>query len=53
MSEVTQYQLNRIAMQLNERPREILKGRSPNEVWTHMLDGLSFDDAVNQPLITI
>ncbi len=53
MSKVTQYQLNRIAMQLNERPREILKGRSPNEVWTHMLDGLTFEEATNQPLLKI
>ena len=53
MSEVTQYQLNRIAMRLNERPRVTLKGRSPNEVWTHMLDGLTFEEATNQPLLKI
>ncbi|MDO8179531.1 MAG: IS30 family transposase, partial [Undibacterium sp.] len=53
MSKVTQYQLNQIAMQLNERPREILKGRSPNEVWTYMLDGLTFEEATNQPLLKI
>ncbi|MFZ6750424.1 IS30 family transposase [Undibacterium sp. Ren11W] len=53
MSELTQYQLHSIALKLNERPREILNGRSPNEVWTHMLAGLNFEEATNQPLLKI
>jgi transposase, IS30 family len=46
MREVTQIELNRIARQLNDRPRKTLNWASPNEVWHAMLAGKTFDQAV-------
>ena len=46
MREVTQYELERIARQLNDRPRKTLNWASPNEVWRAMLNGKSLDQAV-------
>jgi IS30 family transposase len=46
MRELTQAQLDRIAGQLNNRPRKTLNWACPNEVWRAMLAGKSFDQAV-------
>ena len=44
--DVTQAELERIAFELNERPRKTLNGATPNEVWRALVQGKTFEEAV-------
>ena len=46
MAEVTQAELDRIAFELNERPRRTLNGATPNDVWRALVQGKTFEEAV-------
>lgn len=45
-ADLTQAELDRIAFELNERPRKILNGATPNEVWRALVQGKTFEEAV-------
>lgn len=46
LADVTQAELDRIAFELNERPRKTLNGATPNEVWRALVQGKTFEEAV-------
>jgi IS30 family transposase len=46
LREVTRVELDWIAKQFNDRPRQTLHWATPNAVWRAMLDGKTFDQAV-------
>ena len=46
MTDLTQAELDKIAFQMNERPRKTLNWRTPNEVWKGILAGKSFQEIV-------
>jgi IS30 family transposase len=46
MTDLTQAELDKIAFQMNERPRKTLNWRTPNEVWKGILARKSFQDIV-------
>lgn len=46
MTDLTQAELDKIAFQMNERPRKTLNWRTPNEVWKGILSGKSFQEIV-------
>ncbi len=46
LADITQAELDRIAFELNERPRKTLNGATPNEVWRALLRGKTFEEAV-------
>lgn len=46
LADVTQAALNRIAFEMNERPRKTLNWATPNQVWRELLQGHSFEQAV-------
>ena len=45
-ADITQAELDRIAFELNERPRKTLNGATPNAVWRALVQGKTFDEAV-------
>jgi IS30 family transposase len=50
LDDVSQAFLNKIAYVLNTRPRKTLNWRTPNEVWKAMTNGMTFEQAIHQPI---
>lgn len=50
LDEVGQATLHRIAYLLNSRPRKTLNWRTPSEVWSAMINGKTFEQAIHQPI---
>ena len=50
LDNVGQAALEKIAYQLNTRPRKTLNWRTPNEVWKAMVNGQTFEQAIHQPI---
>ena len=50
LDDVSQATLDHIAYLLNSRPRKTLNWRTPSEVWSALLNGKTFEQAIHQPI---